>query len=216
MSSPAPAAPHTGLALLFGPDQETPAAIAQRLRSADIGTDIRGALHSLPPLTRDAALGQVTTAAAGLLDINLADVVAAGWRKHADLTAAARRTLAAPGSTDLVDLASHRVSTAQEPYVTILVDGHRVATVRFGLSLAFEISSLLAEIHGGRLVALHSGRCMVTGTLAIQGINVITRQAHIDLPGVIALRGGIRLLSVHDYPAGVRSEPAHDQVTTIR
>jgi hypothetical protein len=132
MSSPAPATPHTGLALLFGPDQETPAAIAQRLRSADIGTDIRGALHSLPPLTREAALGQVTTAAAGLLDINLADVVAAGWRKHADLTAAARRTLAAPGSTDLVDLASHRVSTAQEPYVTILVNGHRVATSASG------------------------------------------------------------------------------------
>ena len=214
MSSSAPAAPHTALALLFGPDQETPAAVAERLRSADIGTDIRGALDSLPPLTREAAVNQVTTAAAGLLDINLADVVAAGWQKHADLTAAARRTLATPGSTDLVDLASHRISTTQEPYVTILVDGHRVATVRFGLSLAVEISALLAEVKAGRLVALHSGRCVVTGTLAIQDINVITRQAHIDLPGIVALRGGIRLLPVHDYPAGARSEPAHDQVTT--
>jgi hypothetical protein len=208
MSSSEPT-PHTALALLFGPDQETPGAVAERLRSADIGTDIRGALDSLPPLTREAAVGRVTKAAAGLLDVNLADVVAAGWQKHADLTAAARRTLAAPGSTDLVDLASHRVSTAQEPYVTILVDGHRVATVRFGVSLAFEISALLAEIKAGRLVALHSGRCVVTGTLAIQDVNVITRQADIDLPGIIALRGGIRLLPVHDYPAGVGSEPVH-------
>ena len=140
-------------------------------------------------------------------------MIAAGWQKHADLTAAARRTLAAPGSTDLVDLASHRVSAAQEPYVTILVDGHRMATVRFGLSLAFEISALLAEISAGRLVALHSGRCAVTGALAIQGINVITRQAHIDLPGIVSLRGGIRLLSVDDYPADLSSEPAHDQLT---
>jgi len=209
MSSSEPAAPHTALALLFGPDQETPAAVAERLRSADIGTDLRGALDSLPPLTRAAAVDQVTTAAAGLLDINLADLVAAGWQKHADLTAAARRTLAAPGSTDLVDLASHRVSTAQEPYVTVLVDGHRVATIRFGLSLAFEISALLAEIKAGKLVALHSGRCVVTGTLAIQDINVVTRQARIDLPGVIALRGGIRLLPVHEYPAGVGSQPVH-------
>jgi hypothetical protein len=214
MSSSEPATPHTALALLFGPDQETPAAVAERLRSADIGTDIRGALDSLPPVTREAAVDQVTKAAAGLLDINLADVVAAGWQKHADLTAAARRTLAAPGSTDLVDLASHRISTAQEPYVTILVDGHRVATVRFGVSLAFEISALLAEIKAGRLVALHSGRCVVTGTLAIQDVNVITRQAHIDLPGIIALRGGIRLLPVHDYPAGVGSEPVHAHITT--
>jgi len=209
MSSSEPAAPHTALALLFGPDQETPAAVAERLRSADIGTDLRGALDSLPPLTRAAAVDQVTTAAAGLLDINLADLVAAGWQKHADLTAAARRTLAAPGSTDLVDLASHRISTAQEPYVTVLVDGHRVATIRFGLSLAFEISALLAEIKAGKLVALHSGRCVVTGTLAIQDINVVTRQARIDLSGVIALRGGIRLLPVHEYPAGVGSQPVH-------
>jgi len=209
MSSSEPAAPHTALALLFGPDQPTPAAVAERLRSADIGTDIRGALDSLPPLTRKAAVDQVTTTATGLLDINLADLVAAGWQKHADLTAAARRTLAAPGSTDLVDLASHRVSTAQEPYVTVLVDGHRVATIRFGLSLAFEISALLAEIKAGKLVALHSGRCVVTGTLAIQDINVVTRQARIDLPGVIALRGGIRLLPVHEYPAGVGSQPVH-------
>jgi hypothetical protein len=214
MSSSAPAAPGTALALLFGPDQESPAAIAQRLRSADVGADIRGALDSLPPLTRATAVDQVTAAAAGLLDVNLADVVAAGWRKHADLTAAARRTLAAPGSTDLVDLASHRVSAAQEPYVTILVDGHRVATVRFGLSLAFEISALLAEVRAGRLAALHSGRCEVTGALAIQGISVITRQAHIDLPGIISLRGGIRLLSVHDYPADLSSEPVRNYLTT--
>ena len=84
-----------------------------------------------------------------------------------------------------------------------------MATVRFGVSLAFEISALLAEIKAGRLVALHSGRCVVTATLAIQDINVITRQARIDLPGVIALRGGIRLLPVHEYPAGVGSEPVH-------
>ena len=193
MSSSEPAAPHTALALLFGPDQETTAAVAERLRSADIGTDIRGALDSLPPLTQ----------------VGSDDLVAAGWQKHADLTAAARRTLAAPGSTDLVDLASHRISTAQEPYVTVLVDGHRVATVRFAVSLAFEISALLAEIKAGKLVALHSGRCVVTGTLAIQDINVVTRQARIDLPGVIALRGGIRLLPVHEYPAGVGSQPVH-------
>jgi hypothetical protein len=84
-----------------------------------------------------------------------------------------------------------------------------VATVRFGVSLAFEISALLAESKAGRLVALHSGRCVVTGTLAIQDINVITMRAHVDLPGIIALRGGIRLLPVHDYPAGVGSEPVH-------
>ena len=78
---------------------------------------------------------------------------------------------------------------------------NRVATIRFGLSLVFEISTLLAEIKAGKLVALHSGRCEVTGALAIQDINVITRQAHVDMPGMIPLHEGIRLLPAHDYPA---------------
>lgn len=208
------APPHSALALLFGPDEDTPAAIAQHLLSANIGGDIRSALDSLPQMTREAAIGQVTTAAAGLLDVNLADVVVAGWRKHQDLTAAARRTLAAPGSTELVDLASHRVTAAQDPYVNMLVDGHRVATIRFGLSLSFNISALLAEIQAGRLVALHSGRSEITGALAIQGINVVTRQAHLDLPGIISLREGIRLLPADDYPAAQRPGPAHDHLAT--
>ena len=201
MTPSASAPPRTAAALLFGPDEDKPAAIAQRLRSADLGEDIRAALDGLPPLTRETAVGQVSSAAAELLNINLADVVADGWRKHADLTAAARRTLAAPRSTDLVDLACHRVTAGQEPYVSLLVDGHRVATVRFGLSLDFEISALLAEVKAGMLVALHSGRCEVTGALAIQDINTISRQAHVDIPGMIPLHEGIRLLPAHDYPA---------------
>jgi hypothetical protein len=201
MTPSASAPPRTAATLLFGPDEDKPAAIAQRLRSADLAGDIRAALDGLPPLTRETAVGQVSSAAAELLNINLGDVVADGWRKHADLTAAARRTLAAPRSTDLVDLASHRVTAGQEPYVSLLVDGHRVATVRFGLSLDFEISALLAEVKAGMLVALHSGRCEVTGALAIQDINTISRQAHVDIPGMIPLHEGIRLLPAHDYPA---------------
>jgi hypothetical protein len=216
MTPSVPPAPRTALALLFGPDEDKPAAIAQLLQSADIGGDIRGALDRLPPLTREAAVGQVSSAAAELLNVNLADVVADGWRKHADLTAAARRTLAARGSTDLVDLASHRVTAGQEPYVSLLVDGHRVATVRFGLSLVFEISALLAEVKAGRLVALHSGRCEVTGALAIQDINTITRQAHVDMPGMIPLHEGIRLLPAHNYPADHTPGSADDNFVVGR
>ena len=216
MTPPVSAPPRTAAALLFGPDEDKPAAIAQLLRSADIGGDIRGALDGLPPLTREAAVGQISSAAAELLDVNLADVVADGWRKHADLTAAARRTLAARGSTDLVNLASHRVIAGQEPYASLLVNGHRVATVRFGLSLVFEISALLAEVKAGRLVALHSGRCEVTGALAIQDINTITRQAHVNMPGMIPLHEGIRLLPAHDYPADHTPGPTDDNFAVGR
>jgi hypothetical protein len=192
MSTPTPTYPGTAhadaaLAVLFGPGQDTPAAIAQRLRSADLGQDIGRVLDRVPPLTRDTAIGQVSATAAELLDVNLADVVVAGWRQHEDLTGAARRTLAAPGSVELVELASHRITAHQDPYVSVLVDGHQVGSVRFRITLGFSVSALLAEVRQGRL--------------AIQDITVVTRQEHFDLPGMVALRQGIRLLPAHEYPA---------------
>jgi hypothetical protein len=205
MTASGPGSPHTALALLFGLGDDTPQPVAGQMLSADIGRNLGGALDRLPELTRDAAVSQVSTAAAGLLDVDLADVLAAGWREHKDLTASARRTLATPGSTELVNLSDHRVTVAQEPSVSMLVDGRDVATVRFRLSLAFDISVLLAEVQAGRIVALHSGRCEVTGALAIQGIDAVSRRAHLDLPGAISLRQGIRLLPAHEYPANAET-----------
>jgi hypothetical protein len=75
------APPRTAAALLFGPDEDKPSAMAERLRSADLGEEIRAVLDGLPPLTREAAVSQVSSAAAELLNVNLADVAADGWRK---------------------------------------------------------------------------------------------------------------------------------------
>src|SRR6266496_2169446 len=94
--------PHTALDLLLGPGQEAPEALARQILSASAGVNLGRALENLPKATREAAVREVTTAAAGLLDVDLIGVLVDGWRKHQDLTAAARRTLAAPGSIELV------------------------------------------------------------------------------------------------------------------
>jgi uncharacterized membrane protein (GlpM family) len=57
---------------------------------------------------------------------------------------------------------------------------------------------MTAGISAGRLVALHSGRCDITATLAVQGINVLSRQAHLMLAGIIPLSPGIGLLAAGD------------------
>jgi hypothetical protein len=101
-----------------------------------------------------------------------------------------------PGSTELVPLAEHQITSATNPYITVFVDGYRVATIHLDLSLLFDVKALLAEIHDGRLTALHSGYCDVTATLAIDRTDVISKQASFQLPGVISLNQGIRLLAV--------------------
>jgi hypothetical protein len=204
-----PPIPHTALALLFGPEADSPEAIAQQLTAADTD-NLDLALGGLPKPTRDAAVREVAAAASGLLNVNLIDVLVAGWRKHHDLTSAARRTLAAPGSTELVQLATHQVTEAQQPYISVLVDDHHVATLNIGLSLIFDVSALLAAVSAGRLVAVHSGHCDITATLALEGTEVSTRRAHFELPGVISLDGGIRLLSAQEYQSGAEQAESGD------
>ena len=99
-------------------------------------------------------------------------------------------------------MSSHEVTLDQRPSVSVLVDGQRVATLQLGLSIVFDVNALLLAISGGRLVAVRSGRCEITATLAVQGTDLLVRHAHLELPGVIPLRRGIRLLPVDEYPVG--------------
>ena len=211
-----PTRPDTALTLLFGPGEKTLDTVTREILAAGPGGDLDRALEGLPQSARDAAAREVRTATAELLNraellnINLVDdVLLPGWREYRDLTSAARRTLAALGSTELVHLASHRVSAAQQPSVAIWVDGNRVATLHLRLSLVLDINALLARIRGGRLVAILTGSCDVTATLAIDGTDVVCKQAHLDLPGEVALRRAVRLLPARDYP------PAPDDDATL-
>lgn len=189
----------TILAVLLGTD--APQVLIQRIVSAAADGNLGRALVNLPEATREVAEREVAAASAGLLNVNLIDMLVGGWREYEDLTAAARRTLAVPGSTELVQLATHRITMAQQPYVSVLVDGHSVATLELGLTVVFDVSALLAGITAGRLVAMHSGHADITATLAVVGIEVVSQQGHLELPGVIKLSPGIPLLAARDYPS---------------
>jgi hypothetical protein len=139
---------------------------------------------------------------AALLKVDLIGVLVRGWSEHRNIISAARRTLAAPGSTELVGMSSHEVKLDQRPSVSVLVDGQQVATLQFGLSIVFDVNALLLGISGGRLITVRSGRCEITATLAVQGTDLFVRHSHLELPGLFALRRGFRLLPVDAYPAG--------------
>jgi hypothetical protein len=206
MTTTVQAGPGTAANLLFGPGANAAEALARQILSAPTGLD--QALERLPEATRHAAVREAAAAAAGLLDVDLDGLLLAGWRAHHDLTGAARRTLAVPGSTELVDLIRHQVSVAQEPSVAVLVDGRQVATIQLGLSVDFDISALVAGVKAGLLVAVHAGTCDLTATLAIQGTDVLTATSHFDLPGVMRVSPGIALLPAGDYPAAGPARPA--------
>jgi len=192
----------TALALLFGPDTDAAKILAGEILSPGGDQNLGHALAQLPEMTRKAAAQEAATTAAALLKVDLIDVLARGWREHRDIVSAAQRTLAAPGSTELVTMSTHEIKLDQRPSISILVDGQQVATLQLGLSIVFDIDALLLGISGGRLTDVRSGRCNITATLAVQGTDLLVRRAHLELPGVISLRRGIRLLPIDEYPAG--------------
>jgi len=192
----------TALDLLFGPGTNAAETLADEILSPGGDQNLGRALAHLPEMTRKAAVQEAATTAAALLKVDLIDVLARGWREHREIVAAARRTLAAPLSTELVSMATHQVTLEQRPSVSVLVDGQKVATLELGLSIVFDVNALLLGISGGRLIAVHSGRCEITGTLAVQGTDLLVKRTHLELPGVISLRRGIRLLPIGEYPAG--------------
>jgi hypothetical protein len=189
--------PDTATELLFGPAAHAAEALAEKILSADAELD--KTLQRVPEATRKAAVREAAAAAAGLLDVKLDGLLLSGWRIHHDLTGAARRTLTAPGSTELVDLIRHQVTATQGPSVAVLVDGRQVATIQLGLTVEFDISALVAGVKAGLLVAVHAGSCDVTATLAIQGTVVQTASTHLDLPAALAVSPGIRLLPAEAY-----------------
>jgi hypothetical protein len=192
----------TALDLLFGPGTNAAETLADEILSPGGDQNLGRALAHLPEMTRKAAVQEAATTATALLKVDLIDVLARGWREHREIVAAARRTLAAPLSTELVSMATHQVTLEQRPSVSVLVDGQKVATLELGLSIVFDVNALLLGISGGQLIAVHSGRCEITGTLAVQGTDLLVKRAHLELPGVISLRRGIRLLPIGEYPAG--------------
>ena len=192
----------TALDLLFDPDTDAAEALASEILSPGGDQNLGRALAQFPETTRRAAAREAATTAAALLKVDLAGVLVRGWREHRDIVTAARRTLAAPGSTELVIVSAHQITLDQRPSISVLVDGQRVSTLQLGLSIVFDLNAVLLGISGGRLTGVRSGRCDITAALAVQGTDLLVKRGHLELPGVISLRQGIRLLPVGEYPAG--------------
>lgn len=182
-------------------------AMARSLNQQGLAGGFGAALRGLSRAGQQAAADQIAGVAGGLLDLDLGDILLAGWRKHAELTAAARRTAATSGSREVVELAAHRVRSVHQPYVDVLVDDVRVARVQFELSIEFLVQAVVGIVGDAHLLELRSGHLEVTVTLAAEGRRFLTRQGRLELPGVIRLGSGVPLLEPAAVPV-VRRQPA--------
>jgi hypothetical protein len=191
-------APVTACGLVFGGPANAAAALAQAVAPDRVSG--KQGLRRLSAATRDAAVRDVSGVGAELLDLDLGGLLVMGWRTYATLIQAARRTAAAPGREEIVDIVTHRIGATYHPSVEVLVDEVRVTAVGFALTLEFEVKALSAVIRAGQIVALESGRCATRATIAIEGVPVATRTAEHDLHVLIHVGDGIPLLPAQNPP----------------
>ncbi|MGH2659605.1 MAG: hypothetical protein ACRDHS_08055 [Actinomycetota bacterium] len=140
-----------------------------------------------------AARDEVARVTAGLLDLDLVDVLVGGWRKYGALAEAARRSLNSPGAEEVVDLAVHRITSTHRPRIDLMVDGVKVAEVDFAIDLTIDLHAVRAVLVGGRLIALRSGRADLHAELTCEGVSVASATRQVELPVIVPLGSGVTL-----------------------
>jgi hypothetical protein len=181
-------------AALFGNDENSVAAITRALSEGGVVEGAEQAIRGMSTGGRSIVVRELATVTNGLLALDLGDVLIGAWRRRTALIDAARRTSLMPESSAAVDLAAHRVTQTQQPYIDLLVNGKRLHRFDLELSLVLDVHALVAVVRGGKLVELSSGSCDLLCSLTVDRYRVAERMANLDLPLVVRLGSGIPLL----------------------
>jgi hypothetical protein len=194
--------------LLGNEPEDDTTRIRQLLSENDVVGRCGRDLTRLTQQGREAAEEQLASVTLGLLDLDLGDLLINGWRTRERLVKAARETRQIPGRRDVVQLGTHRITWAHNPTVELLVDGVKVHTFRFRLTMIFDIDVAALVIRDGLLTALKAGDGAVTCTLAMEmpggDIELVNQQRKIDLHLIVNIGRGIPLLPAD---VGYRARP---------
>jgi hypothetical protein len=180
-----------------GPEDDT-TRIRQLLSENDVVSRCGGDLTRLTQPGREAAEEQLASVTADLLNLDLGDLLIYSWRTRDRLVRAAWQTRQIPGRHEVVQLGTQRITWSYNPTVELLVDGVKVHTFRFQLTVIFDIDVAALIIQDGLLTAMKAGDGTVTGTLALEmpggDLELATRQRKINLHLIINIGHGIPLL----------------------
>lgn len=194
-----PSATLTARAFLFGPHEDAVDGLSRALADHGVVARFRDALGRLSPAANRVVHRRLADVAVDLVDIDVAAVLVAGWRKYAALADTAWRTLDHPGSEELVDLASHRIASVHRPQVDVLVDEVPVGSVPLKLELDVLVRALVARVRAGRLTAVETGRCRLSASLSAVDIPIASRETELELGAVLKLDGGVPLVPAQGH-----------------
>ncbi len=158
-------------------------------------SDVIQSMGAVAKTTRGAVAAELASAVAGVLDFDLFGVIVSGWKKYDALLEAGRRTAADPSTEEVVELATHRITSVHRPTIDLLLDGVRIGTLHVEATFECVLEGLVATVSRGRLVRLGSGRCNATATVSAEGVEIARREGVLDLHLETSLGAGIPLVT---------------------
>lgn len=178
-----------------GDGMDTSQALERAISENGATAKVLSGVRRLSAATFEAVDRQIAAVVGDLLELDFGDVLIACWRTRRSLLEAAERTLAAPGSRELVDLAKHRGRVTYEPHVDLLLNGVRLHTFEFTVAVGLETISLAAVLNRGALVEMQGGRCVATATLTLDGAQVRRKEHRFDPALILSLSPGVPIAS---------------------
>jgi hypothetical protein len=142
-------------------------------------------LDGVPSGLVEVAAGKVGAVLAGL---------AGGLRKHEALLTAAQQTAESPGEEQIVELATHRITSTHRPRIDVEVDDAPVGSIDVEIDVTFVLHAVRAVVAEGRLVALRSGLVDLEASLSCWGLPIASERRQVDLTLEVGLGSGIPLI----------------------
>lgn len=122
-----------------------------------------------------------------LLRVDVGGLLAAAWKKCAELQKYRDAKTYPPDETVLVELAQHTIRSSHSPHVDVVVGESRVQRIDFDLELTLDIDAAVLTVRDGKIWAVSVGSCKGSGELSYKGCSILQRESRaVSLPGSFA------------------------------
>jgi len=119
-----------------------------------------------------------------VMAVELGEVLDASWKKVAAVRDAIKATRDKPGTTAVVPLLDHRITSTHEPAVELFLGEQRLCELTFKIALSLQLKGVSLAIADGRIEGVRSGACQGDGEFSMGGRSLIKRKTpELALPG---------------------------------
>jgi len=123
-----------------------------------------------------------------VLDVNVVDVLVAGWKKQNEVRDLLKATAADPARTALVQLAEHTLESTHKPSIEVRSAGKVVARLSFTIEVAFNVEAVELVLRHGRVEEVRPGRVTAQGTVKLEHAVILERKlSALTLPGRLVI-----------------------------